>query len=190
VVSLLIFFGALAAIGLYFAVTYNQLVRLRNTIDNAWAEVNVLLRRRYDLIPNVVATVQGYAAHERRTFDEVTEARAQAEQAASVADQAHAENALTAALGKLFAVSEAYPQLQAAAGFQQLQTQLAQTETAIAGARQLYNDDVLVYQNKRQMVPTNIVAWFLGFGPREFFQLDAAMAQPPKIAFAETPARV
>src|ERR671939_347789 len=122
---------------------YNKLVRLRNRSENAWAQVDVQLRRRYDLIPNLVEAVQGYASHERETFEEVTRARTAAEQAQTVREQAQAENALTAALGRLFAVAEAYPQLRATENFQQLQGELTETEEKIRIARQIYNDAVL-----------------------------------------------
>src|SRR6187551_3597167 len=126
---------------------YNRLVRLRNRVENAWAQVDVQLRRRYDLIPNLVETVKGYASHERATFEEVTNARTRAQQAGSVPEQAAAENVLTAAIGRLFAVAEAYPELRASENFQQLQAQLADTEDKIRVARQVYNDTVLTYDN-------------------------------------------
>src|SRR5881296_4658211 len=126
---------------------YNSLVRLKVQCDNAWAQVDVQLKRRHDLIPNLVETVKGYAAHERGTLDEVTQARTAAQQAQGVAEQAQAENALTAAIGRLFAVAEAYPQLRATENFQQLQSQLSDVEQNIAVARQVYNDTVLTYDN-------------------------------------------
>src|SRR4029450_11900942 len=137
---------------------YNKLVRLRNRCENAWAQVDVQLRKRYDLIPNLVESVKGYAAHERGVFDEVTQARTAAQRAQSVQEQAQAENALTAAIGRLFAVAEAYPELRATENFQQLQAQLAETEQKIAVARQVYNDAVLTYDNALETVPTNLVA--------------------------------
>jgi LemA protein len=183
VTPLYVIFGALALVAVYFGVVYNRFVRMRNRIDNAWAQINVLLKRRSDLIPNLVNTVKGYAAHERGTFEDVTRARAASEQAGTVAEQARAENAVTAALGRLFAVSEAYPQLQAEQEFKGLRDQLAQTESTIAAARTLYNDDVLVYENARETIPTNIVAWFLGFGEREYFAVDDAEKQLPSVEF-------
>ena len=180
---LYVIFGALALVAVYFGVVYNRFVRMRNRIDNAWAQINVLLKRRSDLIPNLVNTVKGYAAHERGTFEEVTRARAASELAGTVAEQAKAENAITAALGRLFAVSEAYPQLQAEQEFKGLREQLAQTESTIAAARTLYNDDVLVYENARETIPTNIVAWFLGFGEREYFAVEDAEKQLPSVEF-------
>ena len=150
--------AVVALILLFLVWMYNRLVRLRNRTQNAWAQVNVQLRRRYDLIPNMVESVKGYAAHERGTFDEVTRARTAAQQAQTVPEQAQAENVLTAAIGRLFAVAEAYPQLRATENFQQLQEQLSDTEQKIAVSRQVYNYTVLTYNNGIQTVPTNIVA--------------------------------
>jgi LemA protein len=183
VTPLYVIFGALALVAVYFGVVYNRFVRLRNRIDNAWAQINVLLKRRADLIPNLLNTVKGYAAHERGTFEDVTRARAASQQAGTVAEQARAENAVTAALGRLFAVSEAYPQLQAEQEFKGPREQLAQTESPIAAARTLYNDDVLMYENARETIPTNIVAWFLGFGEREYFAVGADEMQNPSVEF-------
>jgi LemA protein len=186
VTSFLVFLGLLGLVGFYVVTVYNKLVRMRNRIDQAWSEVGVLLKRRYDLIPNLVASVQGYASHERGTFDDVTRARNLAESASTVAEQAQAENVLSQALGRLIAVSEAYPQLQAAGNFKDLQSQLTQTEGVLAAARQLYNDDVLTYENARETIPTNLVAWLLGFEPREFFRVDDAVSQVPQVAFDAT----
>ncbi len=163
---------------------YNRLVRLRNRAENAWAQVDVQLRRRYDLIPNLVETVKGYAAHERETFEEVTEARTAAQQAKGVQEQAQAENMLTQAIGRLFAVAEAYPELRATENFQQLQAQLAETEQKIAIARQVYNDAVLTYDNALETVPTNIVAGIFNFEPREYFEVgEPAVREAPRVEF-------
>src|SRR5215211_2314098 len=162
---------------------YNRLVRLRNRAENSWAQVDVQLRRRYDLIPNLVEAVKGYAAHERSTFDEVTRARTAAQQAQGVEDKAQAENALTAAIGRLFALAEAYPQLRATENFQQLQQQLADTESKIAIARQIYNDTVLTYNNTTQTVPTNILAGLFGFQRRDFFEIEEPVREAPRVAF-------
>jgi len=170
---------ALAAV-----VFYNRLVRLRNRAENAWAQVDVQLRRRYDLIPNLVEAVKGYAAHERGTFDEVTQARTAAQQAKGVAEQAEAENVLTAAIGRLFAVAEAYPQLRATENFQQLQSQLADVEQKIAVSRQVYNDTVLTYDNALETVPTNIVAGLFNFPPREYFETEDATREAPAVQFS------
>jgi len=173
----------IAALLLLLAFVYNKLVRLRNRTQNAWAQVDVQLRRRYDLIPNLVETVKGYAAHERGTFEEVTKARTAAQQAQGVQDQAQAENALTAAIGRLFAVAEAYPQLRATENFQQLQSQLADTEQKIAVSRQVYNDTVLTYNNATQTVPTNLVAGVFGFAPKDFFEIEEPAREAPQVKF-------
>jgi LemA protein len=162
---------------------YNRLVRLRNRVDNAWAQVDVQLRRRYDLIPNLVETVKGYAAHERDTFEAVTEARTRAQAAGTVQDQAQAENILSQALGRLFAVAEAYPELQADENFRQLQEELATTENRIAVSRQVYNDTVLTYNNAIQTVPGVLVAGPFGFPKREFFEAEDAVREAPRVAF-------
>jgi len=170
-------------VGIVVAI-YNKLVRLRNRAENAWAQVDVQLRRRYDLIPNLVETVTGYAAHERETFEEVTKARTAAQQAQTVPQQAQAENLLTQAIGKLFAVAEAYPQLRATENFQQLQAQLAETEQKIAIARQVCNDAVLTYDNALETIPTNIVAGIFNFKPREYFEVEEPAArEAPRVTF-------
>jgi LemA protein len=163
---------------------YNRLVRLRNRSENAWAQVDVQLRRRYDLIPNLVEAVKGYAAHERETFEEVTKARAAAQQAQGVAQQAEAENVLTAALSRLFAVAEAYPQLRATENFQQLQAQLADVEQNIAVSRQVYNDTVLTYDNALETVPTNIVAGVFNFRERAYFETEGVTREAPAVQFS------
>ena len=179
VLVVLVLIVALAAV-----VIYNRLVRLRNRAENSWAQVDVQLRRRYDLIPNIVEAVKGYAAHERGTLDDVTQARTAAQQAQGVAEQAQAENALTAAIGRLFAVAEAYPQLRATENFQQLQAQLAETEQKIAVSRQVYNDAVLTYDNALETVPTNIVAGLFGFRPQAYFETEGAAREAPAVQFS------
>jgi len=179
VLVVLVLIVALAAV-----LTYNRLVRLRNRAENSWAQVDVQLRRRYDLIPNLVEAVKGYAAHERGTLDDVTQARTAAQQAQGVAEQAQAENALTAAIGRLFAVAEAYPQLRATENFQQLQAQLAETEQKIAVSRQVYNDAVLTYDNALETVPTNIVAGLFGFRPQAYFETEGAAREAPAVQFS------
>jgi LemA protein len=170
---------ALIVVGLY-----NRLVRLRNRAENAWAQVDVQLRRRYDLIPNLVETVKGYASHERATFDEVTRARTAAQQAQTVQEQAQAENLLTQAIGRLFAVAEAYPQLRATENFQQLQAQLEETESKIAVSRQVYNDAVLTYDTALETVPTNIVAGMFNFEERQYFEVEEPAArEAPRVQF-------
>jgi LemA protein len=182
--ALWIILGLVALVLLFLVVLYNRLIRLRNGAQNAWAQVDVQLRRRHDLIPNLVETVKGYAAHERGTFDEVTQARTAAQNAQGPAEQGPAENILSQALGKLFAVAEAYPQLRATENFQQLQAQLAETEDKIQASRQVYNNAVLNYNNAIQTVPSNIVAGALGFQPREFFEVgDEAAREAPQVKF-------
>ena len=163
---------------------YNRLVRLRNRSENAWAQVDVQLRRRYDLIPNLVETVKGYASHERTTFEEVTKARTAAQQAQTVQEQAKAENVLTEAIGRLFAVAEQYPELRATENFQQLQGQLEETEGKIAVSRQVYNDAVLTYDTALETVPTNIVGNMFSFKAREYFEVEEPAArEAPRVQF-------
>jgi LemA protein len=172
-------------LALWLVAMFNKLVRLRNRSENAWAQVDVQLRKRYDLIPNLVETVKGYAAHERETFEAVTNARVAAQQAQGVAAQAQAENVLTAALGRLFAVAEAYPQLRATENFQQLQVQLADVEQSIAIARQVYNDTVLSYENALETVPTSIIAGVFNFRPREYFETEDVTREAPRVDFGQ-----
>jgi LemA protein len=162
---------------------YNRLVRLRNRTDNAWAQVDVQLKRRYDLIPNLVETVKGYASHEKTTFEEVTRARAAAQEATGIADQAAAENVLTGALRRLFALAEAYPELRASENFQQLQGELAETENKISVSRQIYNDTTLTYNNAVQTVPSNLVAGIFGFRAREYFEVEGDARSAPEVRF-------
>ena len=175
----MIVIAVLVLLGLILVWLYNKLVRLRNRAENAWAQVDVQLRRRADLIPNLVETVKGYAAHEKTTFEEVTKARTAAQQAQGPAEQAGAQNMLTEAIGKLFAVAEQYPELRATENFQQLQAQLDETESKIAVSRQIYNDTVLTYDNALETVPTNVVAGLFRFKPREYFEVDEAAAREP-----------
>ena len=162
---------------------YNGLVRSRNRIDNAWSQIDVQLKRRYDLIPNLVETVKGYAAHERGTFEAVTQARANAINAQGPEQQSQAENVLSGALKTLFAVAEAYPDLKANQNFLQLQEELTSTEDRIAYARQFYNDSVLGYNNRLQTFPTNTVAKFGNFVPREYFEGDPEATGPVRVQF-------
>jgi LemA protein len=183
-VIVVVVLAAVLLVGLTLVLLYNRLVRLRNRSENAWAQVDVQLRRRYDLIPNLVETVRGYASHERATFEEVTKARTRAQQATTVEDQAAAENMLTAAIGRLFAVAEDYPELRATENFQQLQAQLEETEQKIAVARQVYNDTVLTYDTALESVPTNVVASMFGFRPRPYFEVEEPAArEAPRVQF-------
>lgn len=172
-------------VGLLLVGLYNRLVRLRNRVDNAWAQVDVQLKRRADLIPNLVETVKGYAAHERGTFEAVTEARAAVQKATSPGEAAQAEGLLSQALGRLFAVAEAYPELQADENFRQLQDDLAETEDKVAVSRQIYNDTVLTFNNAIQTFPGVVVAGTFGFAKREFFEVeDAAQRDAPQVDFS------
>jgi len=168
----------LAGVGIY-----NSLVKLRNRVDNAWAQVDVQLKRRYDLIPNLVETVKGYASHEKSTFEQVVEARNRAQAAGTVEEQAQAENFLTGALRQLFALAESYPDLKASQNFSELQAQLAETENKIAVSRQIYNDSVLTFNNKVQTVPSNIVAAMTGFSVKPFFDAPDEVEQAPEVRF-------
>jgi LemA protein len=172
---------ALVVIGLI--VLYNRFVTLRNRVDNSWAQIEVQLKRRWDLIPNLVETVKGYAAHERGTFEAVTEARANAQRAQGPAETAAAEGILGQALGRLFAVAEAYPELQADENFRQLQDELAGTENRIAVSRQVYNDTVLTYNNAVQTFPGVVIAGPFGFAQREFFETDVTQREAPQVDF-------
>jgi LemA protein len=162
---------------------YNRFVRLRNRVDNAWAQIEVQLKRRWDLIPNLVETVRGYAEHERGTFEAVTEARANAQRAQGPAETAAAEGILGQALGRLFAVAEAYPELQADENFRQLQDELAGTENRIAVSRQVYNDTVLTFNNAIQTFPGVVLAGPFGFAKREFFETDETQREAPRVDF-------
>lgn len=164
---------------------YNGLVRSRVRVDEAWSDINVQLKRRYDLIPNLVNTVKGYAAHEKQVFNDVTEARTAAMSATGPAQKGQAENQLAGALKSLFAVSEAYPDLKANEGFQQLQSELVDTEDKIQAARRFYNGSVRDYNIKLQVFPTNLMASSLGFTRRDFFGVDdqAAVEKPVEVKF-------
>jgi LemA protein len=180
----LVVLGIIAAAAIALVLLYNRFVRLRNRVDNAWAQIEVQLKRRWDLIPNLVETVKGYAAHERETFENVTQARAGAQQAQSPAESAEAEGLLSRALGRLFAVAEAYPELQADENFRELQDELAETENRIAVSRQVYNDTVLTFNNAIQTFPGLVFAGPFGFTTREFFDVeDEAQREPPRVSF-------
>ena len=173
----------LLLVAVLIVVIYNGLVRKRNAVENAWAQVDVQLKRRHDLVPNLVEAVRGYAGHERQTLTAVTAARAQALGAHSLTEQAGAENALTGALKTLFAVAESYPDLKASQNFAELQEELATTENRIAYSRQYYNDAVLTYSNAIQTVPANIVAGMGGFTSREYFQAPGEERGPVQVRF-------
>jgi LemA protein len=170
-------------VGLYVVFSYNGLVSLRNRIENAWAQIDVQLKRRYDLIPNLVETVKGYASHERETLDAVITARNAGINATGPEQQAAAENQLTGAHKSLFALSEAYPDLKANQNFSQLQEELTGTEGRIAYARQFYNDTVYRYNTKIQSFPSNVLAGTFRFSEREYFQADDESRGPTQVSF-------
>lgn len=181
---LIVVLVVVALLVLYLVALYNGLVRKRNRVGNAWAQIEVQLKRRRDLIPNLVETVKGYAAHEQGTFEAVTQARAAAAGAKTPAAIGAAEGMLSQALGRLFAVAEAYPELKANQNFLDLQAQLNETENRIAVSRQVYNDTVLTYNNAIQVVPAALVAGALGFAKKEFFEIaDAGDREPPAVSF-------
>ena len=181
--ALWIVLGVVALLLLWGIAVYNRLVRYRNQIDNAWSQIDVQLRRRYDLIPNLVNTVKGYAAHEKQLFENVANARSAGLAAKTVGEQAQAENQITQALRQLFAVVENYPDLKANENFLALQEELTGTEGRIAFARQFYNDQVLIYNNLIQQVPTNVIAGIGAFKLREFFEVEEAAAGPVQVQF-------
>ena len=162
---------------------YNDLVNGRNKVKNSWSQIDVQLQRRNDLIPNIVETVKGYAGHEKSTFEEVTKARANMANATSVKEVVEADNMLTGALKSLFAVAEAYPELKANKNFLELQEELSDTEDKISYARQFYNDSVLTYNNKVEMVPSNIVANMTGFKKGTVFEAEEKDKEAPKVSF-------
>ena len=181
--ALIIILVIVVLVGLYAVFSYNRLVSLRNRIENAWAQIDVQLKRRYDLIPNLVETVKGYASHERETLDAVIEARNAGMNASGPHDQAEAENQITGALKSLFALSEAYPDLKANQNFAQLQEELTGTEGRIAYARQFYNDTVYRYNTKIQSFPSNVLANAFRFSEREYFEADDESRGPTQVQF-------
>ncbi|MDY7018738.1 MAG: LemA family protein [Chloroflexota bacterium] len=185
-IGLWIVVGVVVIIAIVFAATYNKLIRLRNQVKNAWAQIDVQLKRRYDLIPNLVETAKGYMKHERETLEAVTQARNLAQQAASSGAGARgkAEGALGSALSRLLAVAENYPDLKANQNFLALQEELTSTENKISFSRQYYNDSVLRYNNQTQVFPSNIIANMTGFKADEFFEVTAAEErEAPKVSF-------
>jgi LemA protein len=185
-IALWIILGIIVVLLFIIIVMYNGLVGFRNQVKNAWAQIDVQLKRRYDLIPNLVETVKGYAKHERETFEMVTKARNLAQQAASAgaATRGKVEGELSMALGRLLAVAEAYPDLKANQNFLALQEELTSTENKISFSRQFYNDSVLRFNNKIQMFPSNIIAGMFNFKLGEFFEVTvAAEKEAPKVSF-------
>jgi len=170
-------------IGFLIARAYNSLVAKRNRVDTSWSQVEVQLQRRYDLIPNLVETVKGYATHESETFEQVVAARSAGQTASTPGEQAQADNFLTSALRQLFAVAEDYPELRASENFARLQADLSDTENKIAVSRQIYNDTVLTYNNAVQQMPSNLVASVTGFKTREFYDAPTEAEAAPEVTF-------
>ncbi len=183
--SFLAIIGLVVLFAIVLILVYNGLIQARNRCENAWSQIDVQLKRRNNLIPNLVETVKGYAAHEKDTFERVTEARAQMANAKSVKDTAKADNMLTGALKSLFAVAENYPQLKANQNFMQLQEELTTTENKIAYSRQFYNDSVLKYDTKRQSFPNNIIAGMFHFIDKDYYEVEEAAREVPKVDFKE-----
>ena len=181
--ALLIIVGIVVLLALWVIAKYNQLIGLRNRIENAWSQIDVQLKRRYDLIPNLVETVKGYATHEREVFEKVTEARAIGISASTPKQQGEAENAITGALKSLFAVAEAYPELKANENFKILQEELSGTESSIAYSRQFYNDNVMAYNTLIQSFPANIIASSFSFKEHEYFPMDDAARERVDVDF-------
>lgn len=184
-IGFFVILGILALAVFWLIGIYNGLVRFRNEVKNAWSQIDVQLKRRYDLIPNLVETVKGYAKHERETLDAVVKARQQAINVTdSVIDKAKAENMLSQTLRSLFAVSESYPDLKANQNFLALQEELASTENKISFARQYYNDAALKYNNRTEVFPSNIVAGMFSFARADFFEVEVAeQREAPKVSF-------
>ncbi len=180
---MIIFLVIVVLLVLCFIVNYNALVKLRNRVRDQWAQIDVLLKRRFDLIPNVVETIKGYASHEKDTLEAVVSARNKAVSATNSKDEIEANGELTKALGRLFALTEAYPELKSNDNFLKLQEDLKDTEDKISYARQFYNDAVLTYNNKVQTIPSNIVASIAGFKTETFFEVSQAEKETPKVQF-------
>jgi LemA protein len=175
--------GVGVVIVLWFVLAFNGLVRLRNQVKNAWSQIDVQLKRRYDLIPNLVETVKGYMTHEREVLERVTQARAQAMQASGPAEAGAAEAQVGRALADLRVVMESYPDLKANTNAMQLQEELTSTENKIGFARQFYNDSVMRYNNKTEMLPTNIIAGMFNFEQAELFEIPEEQKEAPKVSF-------
>ncbi len=182
-IILLVLGGLVILVGAWLVVVYNGLIKARNRTDEAWADIDVQLKRRHDLIPNLVSTVKGYATHERELFENVTQARSQAMQAQSPKDQAQAENMLSDTLKSLFAVSENYPDLKANQNFLELQRELTDTEDKIQAARRFYNGNVRDFNTKIQVFPTNLIAGMLKFNDYEFFEVEESEKENVEVKF-------
>lgn len=183
-IPLIVILGIILILAIWLVSIYNALVRLRNQVKNGWSQIDVQLKRRHDLIPNLIETVKGYMTHERETLKNITAYRSQAMEATTVGEKAKAEGLLGGALGQLQIAVEAYPDLKANQNFLSLQEELTSTENKISFARQSYNDQVLGYNNKIQMFPSNIVAGMFSFKEEEFFELeDPSEKEVPKVSF-------
>jgi len=175
--------GIILAIVAWFILTYNNFVNLRNRVKNAWAQINVQLKRRYDLIPNIVETVKGYAKHEKEIFENIAELRAKAMGATSIKDIGESNNQITGTLKTLFAVAENYPELKANEEFLKLQEELTNTENKIAFSRQFFNDIVMNYNAAQQKIPANLIAGMMNLKPEEYYPVDEAEKGPVKVQF-------
>ncbi|MHC4691889.1 MAG: LemA family protein [Planctomycetota bacterium] len=185
IIALIIVAAVLVLLIIFVIGIYNTLIRLRNQVDNAWSQIDVQLKRRHDLIPNLVETAKGYMKHERGTFEAITEARSKAMGASSVSEASKAEGALGEALSKFMLVVENYPELKANQNFLAVQEELTGTENKISFARQSYNDQVLFFNNKIQMFPSNIIANMFSFTKRDFFEIEVeAEREVPKVSFS------
>ena len=182
-IGLIVVIVIVVLIALYLMTTYNSFVTLSNKIKEAYSTMDVYLKKRYDLIPNLVETVKGYAKHESGVFEEVTKARASVMDATNVKEASEANNMLTESLKSLFAVAENYPELKASSNFQDLQNKLSETEDKIAYSRQFYNDTVLMYNNKCQMFPSSIIASLFKFNEEDFFEAESTSRSVPKVDF-------
>lgn len=183
-IPLLVVLAIIVAGVLFIVGIYNSLVRLRNQVDNSWSQIDVQLKRRHDLIPNLIETAKGYMHHERETFEAITNARSQAMGAKSVGEASQAEGILGAAMSKFLLTVENYPDLKANQNFLALQEELSSTENKISFSRQAYNDQVLFFNNKTQMFPSNIIAGMFSFSKRDFFEIEnEAEREVPKVSF-------
>jgi LemA protein len=188
VIVVIILVGLVVLVGLIYILMRNSIIGSRNRVDEAWSGIDVQLKRRHDLVPNLVESVKGYATHEQKTFENVTKARSQAMAAEGVGDTAKAESALGAALGQLRVVAEQYPELRATENFQQLQRQLSELEDEIQASRRIYNSNVQSYNTRIQQFPMSIVAKQGGFTAREFFEIgEAAEREAPQVSFSQPP---
>ena len=184
--SIVVILVIIAFLAVGVILLYNRLVILRTRVNNAWSQIDVQLKRRYDLIPNLVETVKGYATHEKKLFTEVTEARSRAISAGAVGEQSNAENMLSSTLRSLFAVAENYPDLKANQNFMMLQEELSGTESKIAFARQFYNDTVMNFNASTQTFPNSVIASMFGFTKRDYFEMEEIAKEPIKVDFGSS----